>query len=129
MKTQFSHECPVVHSSFIHQTIEATVYTSPPVVQRHFFSELLELGEKTKQNNCFKDFFHVIVQLPSTSHGKCCYFHKNTKLALKMLSVNNHYLLLCCQCFFLLTSGSAFFFQVCVLDFDSFCASARCSEG
>lgn len=62
---------------------------------------------------------------------QCCYFHKNTKLALKMLNVSNHHLLLCCQCgcFFLLTYSLAFFFQVCVLDFDSFCASASCSKG
>lgn len=31
---------------------------------------------------------------------QCCYFHKNTKLALKMLNVSNHYLLWCCQCVF-----------------------------
>lgn len=58
MKTQLSHECSVVHSSFIHQNVEATVYTSPTVVQRHFHcTELLGLGQKTKQNNCLKDLF------------------------------------------------------------------------
>lgn len=58
MKTQLSHEFSVVHSSFIHQNVEATENTSPPVVQRHFHrTELLELGQKTKQNNCLKDLF------------------------------------------------------------------------